>query len=78
METLTLNELREQPEKLDPLLKEGKTVRVTKDGQPYFDAVPANPTPFRQFVKQIDEVWAGSGVEISTEEIVRSLRKSRE
>lgn len=78
METLTLNELREHPEKLDPFLKDGKTVRVIREGKPYFDAVPAKPTPFRQFVKQIDEVWADSGVEISTEEIVRSLRKSRE
>jgi hypothetical protein len=78
VETLTLKELREHPEKLDPFLKVGKTVRVMREGEPYFDAVPTQPTPFRKFVKQIDEVWAESGIEISTEDIVRSLRKSRE
>jgi hypothetical protein len=76
METLTLNDLRDHPEKLDPLLKEGKTVRVTKEGQPYFDAVPAKLSKLRDFDRQIDAIWANTGIEYSSEEIVAMIRRS--
>jgi hypothetical protein len=48
---------------------------------------PAEPSPddagnqavsrVHEFAKKIDAVWEGSGIEISTEEIVNSLRESR-
>ena len=81
METLTFNELRKDPEKLDPFLKDGKTVRVTREGKPYFDAVPAevviaNPQP-SDFDKKVEALWMGTGVNYSTDQIVDLLRESR-
>jgi hypothetical protein len=78
METMTFSEIRESPEKLDPLLKEGKTVRVTKEGQPYFDAVPTKIklTASQEFDRKIEEIWAGSDKQYSSEEIVAMIRRS--
>jgi hypothetical protein len=76
VETLTLNDFLGHPEKLDPLLKEGKTVRVTKEGQPYFDVVPPRPSKLDEFNRKIDEIWAGSDKQYSSEEIVALIRRS--
>ena len=79
MVTMSFDEVRATPEKLDPFLKEGKTVTITKDGKPYFEAVPAPSRSRRNdFDRKIDELWAGTGIERSTEDIVRSIRESRE
>ncbi len=77
MQTLSLDELRATPEKLEPLLNEGQTVTVTKDGKPYFDAVPPRPRRVQEFEQKIGELWAGSGRDRSPEEIVALIRKSR-
>ena len=78
MATLSFDEVRATPEKLDPFLKQGKTVTITKDGKPYFEAVPATPLVRRhEFDRKIDELWAGTGVEYSNEQIVDLIRRSR-
>jgi hypothetical protein len=77
MDTITFEEFLEQPEKLDSLLKKGSTVRVTKGGVHYFDAVPRLSSS-AEFNRKIDEIWAGTDVVRTTDQIVESLRESRE
>jgi hypothetical protein len=44
---------------------------------------PAEPPPsdavssLREFSKKIDEIWSGTGISVSTEEMIASLRESR-
>ena len=79
METMTLKQVRNTPSRFDPLIEGGQTVRVTKHGKPFFDAVPPRrQTSLRDFFRRIDEVWAGSKVRRSTGDLVEGLRESRE
>ncbi|MCI0541287.1 MAG: hypothetical protein L0Z50_39305 [Verrucomicrobiales bacterium] len=76
---MTFEQVRNTPGKLDPLIKGGQTVRVTKRGKPFFDAVPPRgQTGLSDFFRRIDEVWAGSKVRRSTVDLVAGLRESRE
>jgi hypothetical protein len=77
MDTITLSEIQENPEKLGPLLKEGRTVRVLKDGRPYFDATAPNLPNWQEFNRKIDELWAGSTLEYTNEDICNLIRRSR-
>ena len=79
METITLKQVRSTPNKLNPLIKGGRSVRVTNQGKPFFDAVPPRrQTKLHVFFHRIDQVWAGSKVRRSTADIVAALRESRE
>ena len=79
METMTLKQVRSTPGKLNPLIKGGRSVRVTKQGKPFFDAVPPRrQTGLRDFFRRIDQVWARSKVRRSTADLVAALRESRE
>lgn len=79
METMSFDEVRATPEKLDALLKEGKTVAVTKNGKPHFTAVPTQQQSRRSDLdRKIDELWAGANYEWTTEQIVSFIRQSRE
>ena len=79
METMTFKQVRNAPGKLAPLIKGGRTVRVTKRGKPFFDAVPPRRrTGLRDFFRRIEQVWTGSKVRRSTADIVADLRESRE
>jgi antitoxin (DNA-binding transcriptional repressor) of toxin-antitoxin stability system len=76
---MTFKQVRNRPGKLDPLIKGGQTVRVTKRGKPFFDAVPPrSQTGLSDFFRLIDAVWAGSKVRRSTVDLVAGLRESRE
>jgi hypothetical protein len=77
METMTFEEVREAPEKIAPMLEKGHTVRITKDGKPFFDAVPSR-SGLREFFTRVDQVWSGSPVSRSTVELLSGLRESRE
>jgi antitoxin (DNA-binding transcriptional repressor) of toxin-antitoxin stability system len=79
MATMTFKQVRNAPGKFEPLIKGGQTVRVTKRGKPFFDAVPPKrQSGLREFFRRIDAVWSNSGIEVSTSGLVASLRDSRE
>lgn len=76
---MSLKQVRNTPSKFDPLIARGQTVRVTKHGKPFFDAVPPQrQTGLRDFFRRIDDVWSGSKVRRSTADLVAGLRESRE
>jgi len=79
MEKMTIEQVRETPERLEPYMAEGQIVRVTRQGKPFFDAVPVSrQRGLSDFFRRLDAVWAESGVSRSTHEIVAGLRASRE
>jgi hypothetical protein len=79
MITMSFDEIRAKPEKLDLFFKDGKAVTVTKDGKPYFEAIPTHKSALgNDFDRKVDALWAGSGIEYSTEQVVRAIRESRE
>jgi hypothetical protein len=79
MATMTFKQFRNMPGKFEPLIKGGQTVRVTKRGKPFFDAVPPKrQSGLRDFFRRVEEVWAGSEVECSTSDLMAGLRESRE
>lgn len=76
---MTFKQMRNTPGKFEPLIKGGQTVRVTKRGKPFFDAVPpTRQCGLRELFRRIDAVWTDSGVEVSTSRLVGSVRESRE
>jgi len=79
METMTFEQVRNKPGRLAPILKGGRSVRITKGGKPFFDAVPPGGSGrLQDFFRRIDEVWAGSKADRSTADIVATLRESRQ
>jgi antitoxin (DNA-binding transcriptional repressor) of toxin-antitoxin stability system len=79
MEEMTIEQVREAPEKLEPFIADGTTVRITKDGKPFFDAVPTSqPQRFDEFARRVKELWADSNISRTTPELVAAVRESRE
>jgi antitoxin (DNA-binding transcriptional repressor) of toxin-antitoxin stability system len=79
MDQMSLEEVHEAPERLELFLKHGKAVRITKAGEPLFDAVPiAKSGRFEAFLHNVEEVWAESEVSKTTDEVLFALRESRE
>ena len=64
------------PTQLDELLK-ALTVQSASAKPPSSDGSDSAVSRVREFSKKIDALWEGTGIEVSTEEIVNALRESR-